>query len=576
MKECTMFRENKKHLQNALISTLDELQPKNLERLRQSWAGTFYQEFFSRLDERPFAALFSDVDSRPNIPINVLLGLEALKAGFGWSDESLWDHFCFDLQVRFALGYRNLGEGQFALRTVYNFRARLLRHMQETGEDLLSRAFAQVTDDQAKAIGLNTTHVRMDSTMIASNIRNLSRLELLVVVLQHVHRMLSANDRASYETALAPYMKGSSKQYVYRVNKQEGPERIMAIGLLMQCLVTELEPLYAQDPTYQILLRVFQEHFAVDPEGVRAKQGKELSASSLASPDDLDASFRRKCGVGYKGYSANVSETCAPENATQLVVMVQTAPNTANDDDLMMEALPALKQRLDIQELYTDGGYNSMESYEACRDLDIEHIQTAIRGHAPSVYTGLDGFDITTSPAGIPQTVVCPQGQQAVVQQARELEHYAAHFPADVCATCPERERCRTRTTRTSYRSLLFDAHDLEIARRRQRIARDRLEGRNPRAAVESTIASLKRPFGSKLPVRSRFRIHGWLVCASFMINVRRLHRYLGGGSPAEAPAMALGQETGCKATFFSFLRRALMLKLLQFPAGTTCLASLA
>ena len=141
-----MFRENKKHVQRTLFSTLDELPGKHFQRLERSWAGTFYREFFSRLDERPFAALFSDVDSRPNIPVNVLLGLEALKAGFGWSDESLWDHFCFDLQVRFALGYRNLGEGQFDLRTVYNFRARLLEHMRETGEDLLGKVFAQVAD----------------------------------------------------------------------------------------------------------------------------------------------------------------------------------------------------------------------------------------------------------------------------------------------------------------------------------------------------------------------------------------------------------------------------------------------
>ena len=86
MKECPMFRENKKHVQRTLFSTLDELPGKHFQRLERSWAGTFYREFFSRLDERPFAALFSDVDSRPNIPVNVLLGLEALKAGFGWSD----------------------------------------------------------------------------------------------------------------------------------------------------------------------------------------------------------------------------------------------------------------------------------------------------------------------------------------------------------------------------------------------------------------------------------------------------------------------------------------------------------
>jgi hypothetical protein len=31
--------------------------------------------------------LYSDQVSRPNVIIKVLVGLEAIKAGFGWSDE---------------------------------------------------------------------------------------------------------------------------------------------------------------------------------------------------------------------------------------------------------------------------------------------------------------------------------------------------------------------------------------------------------------------------------------------------------------------------------------------------------
>ncbi len=92
------------------------------QRLDDSWAGAFCREFFCRLDERPFAVLYSGDPSRPNVPVDVLVGLEAPKAGFGWSDSEMYDAFCFDLQVRYALGYRNLAEGYFDLRTVYNFR----------------------------------------------------------------------------------------------------------------------------------------------------------------------------------------------------------------------------------------------------------------------------------------------------------------------------------------------------------------------------------------------------------------------------------------------------------------------
>src|SRR5512135_3861213 len=107
-----MHRANKRHLQPALISNVNELPEKRRQRLEESWAGTFRREFFSRIKEEAFAGLYSDVPSRPNVPVNVLVSLDTLKAGFGWSDEEMYDKFCYDLQVRYALGYDNLGDGQ--------------------------------------------------------------------------------------------------------------------------------------------------------------------------------------------------------------------------------------------------------------------------------------------------------------------------------------------------------------------------------------------------------------------------------------------------------------------------------
>jgi len=68
-------------------SHVNEL-PENLrKRLGNSWAGTFYREFFCCLDEEPFEVLYADIPSRHNIPAHVLVGLEYLKAGNGWTDE---------------------------------------------------------------------------------------------------------------------------------------------------------------------------------------------------------------------------------------------------------------------------------------------------------------------------------------------------------------------------------------------------------------------------------------------------------------------------------------------------------
>ena len=44
-----MFRSNKRHLQLAVISSVNELPDKRRQRLEESWAGTFRWEFFGRL-----------------------------------------------------------------------------------------------------------------------------------------------------------------------------------------------------------------------------------------------------------------------------------------------------------------------------------------------------------------------------------------------------------------------------------------------------------------------------------------------------------------------------------------------
>jgi hypothetical protein len=118
-----------------LISNIHDLPEKHQQRLEKSWAGVFYRETFCRLKEEPFTVLYQDLPSRPNIPVNVLVGLESLKAGFGWSDEELYDHYVFDLQVRYALGYHNLKDGEFDVRTLYNFSAAI--------EPLQSRTWGQ-------------------------------------------------------------------------------------------------------------------------------------------------------------------------------------------------------------------------------------------------------------------------------------------------------------------------------------------------------------------------------------------------------------------------------------------------
>jgi hypothetical protein len=525
-----MFKKNQAHRQLAWISNINDLPEKQRKRLEASWAGVFYREFFCRIDESAFAVLYADIPSRPNVPVNVLVGLEVLKAGFGWSDEELHDAFLFDVQVRYALGYHQLGEGEFDVRTIYNFRRRVVAHLEETGENLIEKAFEQITDEQIKAYQLKTGKLRMDSTQIASNICETTRLRLLVEVLQRTHRMLAETDQERYAETLAPYLKGKAGQYAYRVKAGESGTHLERIGELMHQLVAELADKYADEHSYQILKRVFAEHFRLDENSLRPKAGPELSASSLQSPDDQQASYRRKRGEDYVGYVANLTETCDPENDLQLAIKVQVEPNTTEDAKMLDAALPELKERTALDEMHTDGGYSSAEVDEAMAELDIDQVQTAIKGAKPDPESvGLEKFEWAFEPKRSPKSVTCPHGVQAQVIAGRSPDRYLAYFSVDACHDCPLAKQCPAEPLgRRPKRALRFSKQQLHVARRRQLSAQAKASGQNLRSAVEASMRSLKHPFrNGKVPVRGQPRVSMLLIGSAAMGNVRRICRYL-------------------------------------------------
>ena len=376
-----MFKPNKRHLQPLLISNINDLPERHRKILDKSWANTFYHELFCRLKEEPFSVLFADCPSRPNIPINWLVALEILKSAYGWSDEELYEHFLFDLQVRYALGLHDLHEGYFDLRTLYYFRERLSRYNLEHGINLLNQAFEDITDQQLKALKIKTGTQRMDSTQIASNIMDMSRLQLLVEALQRVYRTLSEADQKRYDEIFAPFLLEHSGQYVYRIKGQkEKEEHLQHIGEVIYRLLAELKADYAHEPIYQVLQRLFVDNFRLQADEIQAKTNEELESGNLQSVDDLEATYRKKGQKKYKGYVANLTETCDPENELQLITKVQVAPNNVDDIHLLVDAVPDLKERTELDTLHTDGAFAGPTADPILQEHEVEQIQSGIRG----------------------------------------------------------------------------------------------------------------------------------------------------------------------------------------------------
>jgi len=528
-----MFRVHTEHLQTGFLDTVAQFPESKRQRLEDSWAGAFYHQVFCRIEESIFAPLYSDEPSRPNAPVNVSAGLEMLKSGFNWSDEELFNHLDFDVQVRYALGIRDIHAEVCTLRTQYNFRRRVSEYMQETGKNPFEQVFVQVTDEQLAALGLKTGHQRMDSTQVSSDIRRYSRLQLLVEMVQRVERMLSEKDRTRYDDLLAPYRQGSAGQYCYRVKDSDLDSHLQQVGQVMYRLLHELSASYADQAGYQLLQRVFNEHFVLSTNAttteaaqITVKPPEALRADSLQSPDDSEATYRKKHRQGYRGYVVHLSETCDPANAVQLVTDVQVAPNTTDDEALLAETVPELKRRTGVDTLEIDGGYTGPEASQVCAEQGVTLNPSAIRGRTPDPTTlGLDAF--TWDTASDTPCVTCPHGQTVDLTPGRKAHRRQAAFDSTVCAQCPLAENCPTRPLKRRPRRVLnVDQRQIEVAQLRQRCAQLQQADHHLRPAVESTMRSIKHPFRGKLPVRGQTRVTMVIIASAMMVNLRRIWRF--------------------------------------------------
>lgn len=532
-----MYRKNARTQQPLLISDINKLPERTLKYLRSSWADTFRREVFQRIPEERFKVLYDEGPSRPNVPVNILVGLEIIKQGKGWSDEELYEHFLLDLQVRYAVGCDNLGEGDFDLRTLYYFRSRLSKHALETGENLFKVIFNEVTDGQIEKLGVKTDMQRMDSTQLLSNIADLSRLELLVEVLRRLHRILSEEDQADYAALFAPYTQQGAGQYAYRIKGKEVVwAQIQQVGEVLYTALNKLHQGYGESDVYQVAQRFFAENFKIVETVVKAKINSEIEAGCLQSLDDLEASYRIKGGKTYKGYVGNVSETCNPENPLQLIVHTQTASNRISDIALISEALPELAEHTDLKTITNDGAYVGPEVEKLLRQHQVTQITTSLTGSLPDHTDGklaFSDFDLQLHENGNITHAVCPAGQQAAcIRSTASQKTFYLEFQIEVCQQCSffHNQQCPItleRHKQTKGFSITIPKERAISSQRRRRFERTKDEARRLRPAVEAAIFQLKHALhGGKLRVRGAFQVACVFTCMALATNLRRINRY--------------------------------------------------
>ena len=529
-----MFRSNQGHQQGLLFGWDYTMPAEQQERLKQSQGYAFYQHIFCHIDESLFQPLYSkNKNSAPNSPVNCLVGALLLKEQHTWTTEEMMRQLTFNLEIRAALGIFDTTTTPFSERTFFNFKNRLADHVLHTGDHLLSQLFDKLTAEQIEKYQVGTETQRLDSVLLESNIMRHGRLSLLTEILCRLHRVLTPQDQEKYEVLFKPYLKGGQK-FVYQLKTDEYETQLEQIGSVYAQLYRPLSFDYGQQSTYQQFERVLHEHFIYQeeaPQNIQPKANKELSASSLQSPDDQEATFRSKAGEQHQGYSITGTETCGSENEINLVTHIVVNTNNTDDAAVLAEELPEMKAKTpELKELHTDGTFGSEQVDEVAAELDEELVivQSAIRATEAAVPMSIEAHPEQPET----YTVDCPNEAHPKVTATKASKNYRADFDLNTCKQCPFYDQCPTRRERKEKKGVGVLRFTIKDARRNERHrALEKLpeERRTLRPAVEALMKQFRRGEKNtgKLPYRGLFKTSLYAFSMGIVINFERIFSYL-------------------------------------------------
>jgi hypothetical protein len=511
-----MFKANNQQSLFSFSQELNEKQRKQLERSKEKW---FHELVFMKIDEMPFKVLYADVASRPNAPVNVLVAAMILKELKGISYDELMESVMFDLRYKIALGLTDITDIPFSRATLFNFQGRVCAHEQQTGENLIEKVFDNLSAKQLKQLEIKTDIQRTDSTLVASNIRRYSRLQLLIEVLLRLERILDERDKAKLGKLIEPFVKKRSEKYIYALKAADIPHELSKLGKIYHEVFMYLvsKTVYAHTKEFANFERVFTEHFVVVENSASPKDPSQLNSSMLQSPDDPDATHRKKSGQDQKGFTLNAVETANPENSVQLVTDIAVTPNNVDDSKILEDRTEKMLEKTpELNELHTDGGYGSQANDEAFEENNITQVTTAVRGRQDQAEKTIKRFSPTVF------TVACLL--QRVVSTPTKQRH-RAKFDMKVCNNCPLKERCGIYKQKGRF---YFTEEDYRQNKRSNNIMQVPAERRKLRPNVEALMFEFKCRLNhkGKLKTRGLFKASLFAFTTAMAVNFGRIHRY--------------------------------------------------
>lgn len=518
-----MFKKN----DSRQISIMDPClnYPKYIqEALRKSWAPYFYQHIFNNINEERFSVLFSENYSRPNAPVNIIVGLLFLKEINGWIDEEMMGAMYFDYRVQHALGITDFEKERICINTVGNFRARLYEYNATHGVDLLEEEVLTLTGALITFTGMDTSLARQDSFMISANCKKMGRLELIYTTNVNMVKQLAKLGEILIPESCRHYLEQQDKtDHIYRLKKDE-------VDGKRKQLLTESFELYETAPTslhdsqaYLNLARMLSDQVTLTEAGVMPKENSEILASSLQNPSEPDATYRKKSGKQYTGYVVNTVEARDIEKELSMIIHHEQQPNITSDVNLGSNSLDA---NLDgVETIANDGAYYSVETVKKAETRGIEMGFSALTGKKVSEnQLGVHEFIFDENR----QICACPAGFAPESSEYNaDKETYTAKFAKEHCNGCPQFNICCVKEQK-KFNKVQFTEKTLQADICRAKMGEERFKELAAfRAGVEGVPSVLRRKYEiDHIPVRGLNRSRIWVNCKIMAYNFMSFFSY--------------------------------------------------
>ncbi|WHE06213.1 transposase [Thermoanaerobacterium thermosaccharolyticum] len=486
-----------------------------------SWAKDFAEIIFPAINEKRFSVLYSDNPaSRPNSPVNAIIGALILKEMFNLTDDELLASILCDVRFQYALHTTSFKSQPFSDRTFSRFRERLYLYNLETGRDLLHEEMEAMANVFVKYFDINPSVKRMDSIMVSSSCKKMSRLEILYTCVANMVKAVYKTGEYEHLKNMEHYLDEDDRnKTIYHRKNEEITKRLQEIIEDAYTLIKELGEAYAELPEYQLLQRVLKEQTEITEEGKIVPVEKEkISPDSLQNPSDPDATYRKKAGKDHKGYVANIVETIDEKGS--IITSYDYDVNTHSDSSFCKETIEKLgKQEKEIT-IIADGAYSSIENIELAEKNNIELITTALIGKLPDEIQSEFKLDEVTH-----EIIKCPKGEKPYKTRYYEKTGlYRASFNKKTCEHCPLREKCGAKLQKKSA-YVLITAKTIQRASYLKKMSTEKYSVlQKIRNGVEGIPSILRRKYHvDVIPVRGLVRSKIWFSFKIGAINAKKV-----------------------------------------------------